>query len=95
MSLAYIGMSSRGEVAALVSFSIHVSKLYKHTKWPVPLKIIPSLRSMQWSDFCCYQDERESFMESIITGDETWVYEFTPKSKRNILIHPLQKKIKN
>jgi hypothetical protein len=36
MSLAYIGMSGRGEVAMLVSlFSIDVSKLYKQTKWPV------------------------------------------------------------
>jgi hypothetical protein len=30
-----------------------------------------------------YQDEGESFMESIITGDKTWVYKFTPGSKRN------------
>jgi hypothetical protein len=36
MSLAYIGTSGREEVAALVSLlSIHVSKLYKRTKWPV------------------------------------------------------------
>jgi hypothetical protein len=36
MSLAYIDTSGRGKVAALVSlFSIHVSKLYKRTKWPV------------------------------------------------------------
>jgi hypothetical protein len=35
MSLAYIGMLGR-EVAVLVSlFSIHMSKLYKQTKWPV------------------------------------------------------------
>jgi hypothetical protein len=27
----------------------------------------------------CYQDEGESLMESIIKGDETWVYEFTPE----------------
>jgi hypothetical protein len=31
---------------------------------------------------CCYQDG-ESFVESIIKGDETWVYEFTPESERN------------
>jgi hypothetical protein len=30
------------EVAALVSFSSHVSKLYTLTKWPVWLQIIPS-----------------------------------------------------
>jgi hypothetical protein len=47
MSLEYIGTSGRGEV----SFSIHVSKLYKRTKWPVWLKIIPSLRSTRWSHF--------------------------------------------
>lgn len=33
MSLACINMSGRGEVAKLVSFSIHMSKLYKRTKW--------------------------------------------------------------
>jgi hypothetical protein len=32
---------------------------------------------------CHYQDEGESFVESIIAGDETWVYQFTPESKRN------------
>jgi hypothetical protein len=30
-----------------------------------------------------YQDEGELFVVSIIKGDETWVYEFTPESKRN------------
>jgi hypothetical protein len=39
MSLAYIGTWGRGEVAALVSFSIHMSKLHKRTKWPVWLKL--------------------------------------------------------
>jgi hypothetical protein len=34
-------------------------------------------------NLCCYQDEEESFVESIIMGDEIWVYEFTPESKRN------------
>jgi outer membrane protein assembly factor BamA len=29
-----------------------------------------------------YQDEGETFVESIVTGDETWVYEFTPESIR-------------
>jgi hypothetical protein len=32
-------------------------------------------------------------MESIVTGDETWVYEFTPELKRNPMTwkhpHPL------
>jgi hypothetical protein len=46
MSLKYTGMSRREEVATLVSsFSIQVSKLYKQTKWPMWLEIIPSLRS--------------------------------------------------
>jgi hypothetical protein len=30
-------------------------------------------------NLCRYQDEGELFVESIITGDETWVYEFTPE----------------
>jgi hypothetical protein len=34
-------------------------------------------------NLCCYQDEAESFMEKIVTGDKTWVCEFTPESKRN------------
>jgi hypothetical protein len=33
-------------------------------------------------NLCCYQDEGETFVERIIMGDETWVYEFTPQSKR-------------
>jgi hypothetical protein len=32
-------------------------------------------------NLCRYQDERESFMESIVMGDETWIYEFIPESK--------------
>jgi hypothetical protein len=53
MPLAYVGTSSREEVAALVSLiSLHVSELYEWTKWPVWLKIIPSLRAPRWSDFC-------------------------------------------
>jgi hypothetical protein len=41
-------------------------------------------------NLCLYQDEGESFMESIITGDKTWVYKFTPESKRNCMTwkHP-------
>jgi hypothetical protein len=40
-------------------------------------------------NLCC-QDEGESFMESIVMGDETWVYKFTPESKRNSMTwkHP-------
>jgi hypothetical protein len=34
-------------------------------------------------NLCSYQDEGESFVESILMGDETRVYEFNPKSKRN------------
>jgi hypothetical protein len=29
---------------------------------------------------CHYQDEGKFFVESIVMGDETWVYEFTPES---------------
>jgi hypothetical protein len=35
-----------------------------------------------FENFCRYQNEGELFMESIM-GDETCVYELTPKSKRN------------
>lgn len=49
VSIASIGRSSRAEVAALVSFSIHMPKLYKRTKWPVCLKVLPILRYSQWS----------------------------------------------
>jgi hypothetical protein len=38
----------------------------------------PSLENL-----CCYQDEGELFVESIIMGGEIWVYKFTPESKRN------------
>jgi hypothetical protein len=41
------------------SFSIHVSKLYKQTKWPVLLKIISSLRFVQRSHFSCRRSESE------------------------------------
>jgi hypothetical protein len=51
MSLA-LGTSGRGEVATPSSLCIHVSRLYKRAKWPVWPKIIPSLRSSRWSDFC-------------------------------------------
>jgi hypothetical protein len=51
MSLAHTCTSGR-EVAAIVSFSIHASNLYKGIKWPVWLKLIPSFRSTRWSGFC-------------------------------------------
>jgi hypothetical protein len=42
-------------------------------------------------NLCLYQDG-ESFVESIVRGDETetWVYKFTPESKRNSMTwkHP-------
>jgi hypothetical protein len=43
-----------------------------------------------FENLCRYQDEGELFVESIVTGDETWVYEFTPKIKRNSMTwkHP-------
>jgi hypothetical protein len=44
-----------------VSFFIHVSRLYRQTKWPALLKIIASLGSAQWSDFL--QAERISQRE--------------------------------
>jgi hypothetical protein len=28
-------------------------------------------------NLCRYEDEGESFVENIVTGDETWVYKFT------------------
>jgi hypothetical protein len=50
--VTYSGKSGSGEVAALVSFCVHVSKLYSRTKWPVWLKVIPNYSSALWSDFC-------------------------------------------
>jgi len=32
-----------------------------------------------------YADEGEAFLDSIVTGDETWVYHFTPESKQQSL----------
>jgi hypothetical protein len=34
-------------------------------------------------NLCHYKDEGESFLENIDVADETWVYKFTPDSKRN------------
>jgi hypothetical protein len=34
-------------------------------------------------NLCRYQYEGESILGSIVMGGETWVYEFTPESKRN------------
>jgi hypothetical protein len=47
-------------------------------------------------NLCYYQDEGESFVESIVMGEETWV-EFTPGSKRNSMTwkHPHSSIIKN
>jgi hypothetical protein len=47
-------------------------------------------------DLCCYQDG-ELFVESLIKGDESWVYEFTPLSKRNSMTwkHPYSPATKN
>jgi hypothetical protein len=65
MSLAYVGTLG-GEVAALVSlFSVHVSELYERTKWPVRLKIIPSLRYALRSDFC---KQKEFVRARVIAG---------------------------
>jgi hypothetical protein len=45
---------------------------------------------LRFENLCRYQNEGESFVESIVTGDETWVYEFTPESERNFMTwkHP-------
>jgi hypothetical protein len=48
-------------------------------------------------NLCCYQDGGKSFVESIITGDETLVYRFTPESKKKLAhykIEPSAKKKK-
>jgi hypothetical protein len=49
-------------------------------------------------NLCHYQDEVESFVEIIVTRDETYsyVYDFTPELKEppwlgNLLIHPLRR----
>jgi hypothetical protein len=49
-----------------------------HTEEHESKRIAASLENL-----CHYQNEEESFMENIVTRDETWVYEFTPESKRN------------
>jgi hypothetical protein len=49
--LACIGRLGR-EVAALVSFFMHVSKLHKRTKGWCDWTIIPSLQPARCSDFC-------------------------------------------
>jgi hypothetical protein len=48
-------------------------------------------------NLCHYQEEGELFVESIIMGEETWVYEFTSESKRNSITwkHPHSPTIKN
>jgi histone-lysine N-methyltransferase SETMAR len=42
-------------------------------------------RAASLENICCYQNEEELFVECIVMGDETWVYEFTPESKRNFI----------
>jgi hypothetical protein len=42
MSIAYIVTSCRGQVAALVSFSVQVSKLHKRTELPTSLTNLSS-----------------------------------------------------
>jgi hypothetical protein len=34
-------------------------------------------------NLCHYEDKRESFVESILMGNKTWVHEFTPERKIN------------
>jgi len=33
----------------------------------------------------CYTQEGEEFLDSIVTGDETWVFHHTPESKQQSL----------
>jgi hypothetical protein len=37
-------------------------------------------------NLCSYQDEGKLLVKSTNTEDETWVYKFTPESKRNFMI---------
>jgi hypothetical protein len=73
--------------------SVHwVTKMF--TKEHKSKRMAASLENL-----CHYQDEEESFVESIVTGDETWVYEFSLESKRNPMTwkrphSPTTKKIK-
>jgi hypothetical protein len=51
--------------------------------------------SASLENLCHYQDEGESFMESIVKGDETWIYAFTSvKKKLHHLETPTTKKKK-
>jgi hypothetical protein len=47
-------------------------------------------------NLCRYQNEGEEFVESIVTGQETWVYEFIPESKTKSMTwkHPHSPTIK-
>jgi hypothetical protein len=71
MSLAYIGVSSRGEAAALVLFPINVFKFYKRTKWPAWLKIVASLMFVRWSDFYkqkeCQRDTSQVYGQKLFS----------------------------
>jgi hypothetical protein len=60
MSFAYIGTSGRREVAALVSFSIHMSKVYKRTKMPMSLKTFPGWGSRGGQIFVSRSRQQDS-----------------------------------
>lgn len=65
------------------------------TSWSYWLQISKS-KQVKYIHLCHYQDKRETFVESFLIVDETWVYEFTPNETPwlgNILISPTTKKI--
>jgi hypothetical protein len=77
------------EVTGIAKSTAHeiISDLNFHkvsTRW-VPKMLTEEHKSKRMAasleKLCRYQDEGESFVESLVTGDETWVYEFTPYLK--------------
>jgi hypothetical protein len=68
-----VNVCETAEVTGIAKCTVHkiISDLNFH-------KVVASLESL-----CCYQDEGESFIESIITGNVTCVYKFIPESKIN------------
>jgi hypothetical protein len=63
---------------------LNFSKVSAHRVLKMPIEEHKSKRTTaSLENLWRYQDEGESFVESIVTGDETCVYEFNPASKRN------------
>jgi hypothetical protein len=59
-------------------------------------------KAFMWSSlmlFQCYEEHGEAFVSRIVTGDETWVFHYTPESKAELMTwkhphSPVKKKFK-